>query len=103
MLILIITITTLFFIRKYFPNQKKYFNTTLIVLTLWLVIGLTLRYFFTDEPTKVYTDVEMAQAYIQDNPKLKPKMRILDDGSVKIILKGGKCLLLKDGVLTSKK
>lgn len=103
MLILIITITTLFLTRKYFPLYIKQINTTLVVLSLWLVLGLTLRYFFSDEPTKVYTDVEMAQAYIQDNPKLKPKMKILDDGSVKIILKGGKCLYLKDGVLTSLK
>ena len=101
MLILLITIIALFFTRKYFPLYIKQINTTILALSLWLVLGLTLRYFFSDEPTKVYTDVEMAQAYIQDNPKLKPKMKILDDGSVKIILKGGKRLYLKDGVLTS--
>ena len=105
MLILIITITTLFFIRKYFPNQKKYFNTTLIILTLWLVLGLTLRYFFSDPPQRKYLDIEMAQTYIKDNPKLckGAKTKILDDGTIKIILKGGKPLYLKHGVITSKK
>jgi hypothetical protein len=105
MFLLIITITILFLIRKKFPIHKILINRTLIVLSLWLVIGLTLRYILSDEPTKVYTDMEMAQAYIQDNPELckRAKTRILDDGTIKIVLKKGKPLYLKDGVITSKK
>jgi hypothetical protein len=105
MFILIITITLLFLIRKRFPTHKLLINRTLIVLSLWLVIGLTLRYILSDEPTKVYTDMEMAQAYIQDNPELckRAKTRIMDDGTIKIVLKKGKPLYLKDGVITSKK
>ena len=105
MFILIITITLLFLIRKRFPTHKLLINRTLIVLSLWLVIGLTLRYILSDEPTKVYTDMEMAQAYIQDNPELckRANTRIMDDGTIKIVLKKGKPLYLKDGVITSKK
>jgi len=104
-LLLIITITTLFFTRKYFPNQKKTFNITILVLSLWLVLGLTLRHFFSDPPQKKYLDIEMAQTYIKDNPKLckGAKTKILDDGTIKIILKGGKPLYLKHGVITSRK
>jgi len=49
--------------------------------------------------------MEMAQAYIQDNPELckKAKTKILDDGTIKIVLRKGKLLYLKDGVITSKK
>jgi len=105
MFLLIITITILFLIRKKFPIHKLLINRTLIVLSVWLVIGLTLRYILSDEPTKVYTDMEMAQAYIQDNPDLcrKAKTRILDDGTIKIVLRKGKPVYLKDGVITSKK
>ena len=47
----------------------------------------------------------MAQTYIKDNPKLckGAKTKILDDGTIKIILKGGKPLYLKHGVITSRK
>ena len=49
--------------------------------------------------------MEMAQVYIQDNPDLckKAKTKILDDGTIKIVLKKGKPLYLKYGVITSKK
>ena len=49
--------------------------------------------------------MEMAQTFIEDNPDLckKAKTRILDDGTIKIVLKKGKSLYLKDGVITSKK
>jgi len=105
MFILIITIILLYLLRKRFPIHKLLINRTLIVLSIWLVIGLTLRYILSDEPTKVYTDMEMAQAYIQDNPELckKAKTKILDDGTIKIVLRKGKLLYLKDGVITSKK
>ena len=105
MFILIITITLIFLLRKRFPIHKILINRTLIFLSLWLVIGLTLRYILSDEPTKVYTDMEMAQVYIQDNPDLckKAKTKILDDGTIKIVLKKGKPLYLKYGVITSKK
>ena len=102
MLILLITITTLFFTRKYFPLYTKQINTTLVVLSLWLVLGLTLRYFFSDEPSKVYTDVEMAQNLLKEDPEFKKaKLKILDYGV--IITKKKKKFLLKDGVLTSLK
>jgi hypothetical protein len=105
MFILISTIILLFFLRKSFPIHKLLINRTLIVLSIWLFIGLTLRYILSDEPTKVYTDMEMAQAYIQDNPELckRAKTKILDDGTIKIVLRKGKPLYLKDGVITSKK
>ena len=49
--------------------------------------------------------MEMAQTFIEDNPDLcrKAKTKILDDGTIKIILRKGKSLYLKDGVLTSRK
>jgi hypothetical protein len=80
-------------------------NRTIIVLSLWLVIGTTMRHFLNGEPKRTYTDMEMAQTFIKDNPKLcrKAKTKILDDGTVKIILRKGKSLKLKDGVLTTVK
>jgi hypothetical protein len=97
----LITIILLFLLRKRFPIHKLLINRTLIFLSLWLVIGLTLRHFLTDEPKRVHTDIEMAQVFIRDNPDLcrKAKMKILDDGTIKI----GKSLYLKDGVLTSRR
>jgi uncharacterized membrane protein len=101
MLILLITIITLFLTRKYFPLYTKQINTTLIILSLWLVIGTTLRHFLSDSRQRHYTDVEMAQVWIKDHPELKPKMKIQDDGSVRIKIKGRKYLHLKDGVLSN--
>ena len=44
----------------------------------------------------------MAQNLIKEDPEFKKaKMKILDDGSVKISVKKKKWFLLKDGVLTS--
>jgi len=105
MLILMITIIILIFTRKYFPLYTKQINTTLIVLSIWLFIGTTMRHFLSGEPKKTYTDMEMAQTFIEDNPDLckKAKTRILDDGTIKIVLRKGKSLYLKDGVITSKK
>jgi hypothetical protein len=101
MILLLITIITLFFTRKYFPLYTKQINTTLIILTLWLVIGTTLRHFLSDPPQRHYTDVEMAQNLIKEDPEFKKaKMKILDDGSVRITMKRRKSLKLKDGVLT---
>jgi hypothetical protein len=64
-----------------------------------------MRHFLNGEPKRTYTDMEMAQTFIKDNPKLcrKAKTKILDDGTVKIILRKGKSLKLKDGVLTTVK
>jgi len=64
-----------------------------------------MRHFLAGEPKKTYTDMEMAQTFIEDNPDLckRAKTRILDDGTIKIVLKKGKSLYLKDGVITSKK
>jgi hypothetical protein len=43
----------------------------------------------------------MAQNLIKEDPEFKrAKMKILDDGSVRITMKRRKCLKLKDGVLT---
>jgi hypothetical protein len=102
MILLISTITfLLIFTRKYFPNYKSQINTGIIFLSIWLIIGIPLKLFFQDDPKRKYTDVEMAQTWIKDNPKEKGKLKILDDGSVRIILKKRKYLKLKDGVLTS--
>ena len=80
-------------------------NRTIMFLSVWLIIGLTLRHFLAGEPKKSYTDMEMAQTFIKDNPDLcrKAKTRIMDDGTIKIVLRKGKSLYLKDGVITSKK
>jgi hypothetical protein len=103
MFLLTLTIIILFFTRKYFPLYKKQINTTLIVLSLWLVIGLILRHFLSDPPQRHYTDVEMAQNLIKEDPEFKKaKMKILDDGSVRITMKRKKSFL-KDGVLTNGK
>ena len=47
----------------------------------------------------------MAQTFIKDNPDLckRAKTKIMDDGTVRIILKRGKSLYLKSGVITSRK
>ena len=105
MLLLISTIIILFLIRKKFPIHKLFINRTIIFLSLWLVIGTTMRHFLSGEPKKTYTDIEMAQTFIKDNPDLckRAKTKILDDGTIKIVLKKGKPLYLKDGVVTSKK
>ena len=105
MFILITTIILLYLLRKRFSAYQLLINRTLIVLSIWLVIGLTLRYILSDEPTKVYTDMEMAQAYIQDNPELckRAKTKILDDGTIKIVLRKGKPIYLKDGVIKTMK
>ena len=105
MWIIIISIIILFLIRKRFPIHKLIINRALIFLSLWLVIGLTLRHFLTEEPKKTHTDIEMAQTFIKDNPDLcrKAKTKIMDDGTIKIVLKKGKSLYLKDGVLTSRR
>lgn len=103
MILLTITILALLYSRKYFPTHLKTINIVLIVLSAWLITGFTIRLFNDHDRGKVYTDVEMAQVWIKDHPELKAKMKIMDDGSVKIILKKGKYLHLKDGVLTCKK
>jgi hypothetical protein len=105
MFIIISTIIILVLLRKKFPIHKLLINRTLIFLSLWLIIGLTLRHFLAGEPKKTYTDMEMAQTFIEDNPDLckRAKTRIMDDGTIKIVLRKGKSLYLKDGVITSKK
>ena len=101
MLILLTTIILILIFRNRFPQYKQPINTTLIVLSLWLVIGTTLRHFLSDPPQRHYTDVEMAQNLIKEDPEFKrAKMKILDDGSVRITMKRKKSLKLKDGVLT---
>jgi hypothetical protein len=62
-----------------------------------------MKHFLSGEPKRTYTDMEMAQTFIKDNPKLckKAKTKIMDDGTVKIILRKGKYFKLKDGVLTN--
>jgi hypothetical protein len=103
MFYLISTIILLFLLRKKFPIHKLIIDRTLIFLSIWLVVGLSLRHFLSDPPPQHYTDIEMAQTFIKDNPDLcrKAKTRILDDGTVRIILRKGKSLYLKDGVITS--
>ena len=74
----------------------------IIITFLWLTIGLTLKHVLSDYTKTTYTDIEMAQTFIKDNPDLcrKSKTKILDDGTIRITLKRGKSLYLKDGVLT---
>jgi len=103
MFILILSIISLFLLRKYLPNYKILINRVIIGLSIWLVVGSILKHFLSDPHRRKYTDVEMAQTWIKDNPELKAKMKVLDDGSVRIILKKRKYLHLKDGVLTNGK
>lgn len=104
MIFIIITLIILLYLsRKYFTNYLSSINIGIKVLCVWLVLGLILKYFLSEPPQRKYTDVEMAQTWINDNPELKAKMKILDDGSVRIILKKRKYLHLKDGVLTNGK
>jgi hypothetical protein len=105
-MILLISIITLVLIlsRKYFPIYKSQINTGIIFLSIWLLIGITIRLFNGSEPSKRLTDVEMAQNLIKEDPEFKrAKMKILDDGSVRITLKKRKYFKLKDGVLTTGK
>ena len=103
MIILLISIILLFISRKYFTIHKILINRVIIGLSIWLVLGSILKHFLSEPSTRRYTDVEMAQTWIKDNPELKAKMKVLDDGSVRIILKKRKYLHLKDGVLTNGK
>ena len=101
MYIIIITILILLAARNRFLPYKKEINTAIVVLSVWLIVGSILRHFLGDRPPHRYTDVEMAQNLIKEDPEFKKaKMKILDDGSVRITVKKRKCLL-KDGVLTS--
>ena len=101
MILLLITIILLLTFRNRFPQYKQIIKTTTIVLSIWLVIGTILRHFLSDPPQRHYTDVEMAQNLIKEDPEFKKaKMKILDDGSVRITMKKRKSLKLKDGVLT---
>jgi len=102
MFILISSIIILLISRKFFPTYKDTINKIVIVLSVWLTLGTILKHFLADEPSRKYTDVEMAQNLIKEDPEFKKaKMKILDDGSVKISVKKKKWFLLKDGVLTS--
>jgi hypothetical protein len=103
MILLVSTITLLLILtRTYFPTYKKQINISIVILSIWLIVGITLKLFFQDEPKRKYTDVEMAQNLIKEDPEFKKaKMKILDDGSVRITTKRRKRLKLKDGVLTS--
>ena len=103
MILLISTITILLVIsRKYFPLYKSQINTGIILLSIWLLIGISLRVFLGEKPSRKYSDVEMAQNLIKEDKEFKKaKMKIMDDGSVKISLKKRKSFRLKDGVLTN--
>ena len=102
MFILISSIIILLISRKYFPTYKDTINKIVIVLSVWLTLGTILKHFLADEPSRKYTDVEMAQNLIKEDPEFKKaKMKILDDGSVRITMKRRKSLKLKDGVLTT--
>lgn len=103
MILLLITIIILYYTRKYFLTYRDLINKVLVFLSIWLVTGTTIRYFLSDGPSRRYTDVEMAQNLIEEDPEFKKaKMKILDDGSVRISLKRKK-FLLKDGVMTNGK
>jgi hypothetical protein len=99
---IIFIIISLLVAKRYLKEYKTPMNRVIIFLSIWLVLGFILRLFFNDERKRQYTDVEMAQVWIQDHPDLKPKMKIQDDGSVIIKIKGRKLFYLKDGVLSSR-
>jgi len=99
---IIFIIISLSVAKRYLKEYKTPMNRVIIFLSIWLVLGFILRLFFNDERKRQYTDVEMAQVWIQDHPDLKPKMKIKDDGSVIIKIKGRKLFYLKDGVLSSR-
>jgi hypothetical protein len=103
MILLISTITLVLILsRKYFPNYRSQLNLGIVLLSIWLVVGVSLRVFLGKKPTRKYSDVEMAQNLIKDDPEFKrAKMKILDDGSVKLTLKVRRHYKLKDGVLTN--
>jgi len=104
MILLVCAITLLLILsRKYFPIYRSQINTGIIFLSIWLLIGITIRLINGSEPSKRLTDVEMAQNLINEDPEFKrAKMKIMDDGSVWISIKRKK-FLLKDGVLTNGK
>lgn len=104
MILLISTITLVLILsRKYFPIYKSQINTGIVLLSIWLLIGISIRVFLGENPTRKYSDVEMAQNLIKEDPEFKKaKMKIMDDGSVRISIKRKK-YLLKDGVLTNGK
>jgi len=101
MILLTITIIALLYLRKYFPTHIKTINIVTLVLSIWLITGFTIKQFTSSGHSRTYTDVQMAQNLINDDKEFKKaKMKVLDDGSVKITLKRKK-YLLKNGVLSN--
>lgn len=102
MSIIITTLILLLIVKFVLKIKKLLINCLIGFFVIWLIIGGTLHYFFREEPQKKIQDIEMAKTFIKDNPKLckKATMKILDDGTVRIIAKR-KAYDLKDGVLRS--
>ena len=82
--------------------MKKTFNIMITILSIWFVCGFTLKYIYNDSSPRRYSDVQMAEVYVKDHPKLKATWKQLDDGRIRIKPRRGKPLYLKDGVITSK-
>jgi len=102
MSIVIFIIILLFIFRIFVKIGKLLINCLIGFFAIWLFFGGSLHYLFKEEPQKKIQDIEMAKTFIKDNPKLckKATMKILDDGTVRIIAKR-KIYDLKDGVLRS--
>ncbi len=80
----------------------KRFKKVIIFLSIWFVVGFTLRYIYSSPPKRRYSDVQMAEVYVKDHPKLKATWKQLDDGRIRIKPRKGKPYYLKDGVITSR-
>lgn len=89
--------------RKYLPQYSLLINRTIIGLSIWLVLGTILGYFFKDSSNRHYSDAEYAQVFIKDHPELKATWKQLDDGWIKIKPIRGKPFYLKDGVIFNRR
>ena len=101
--IIILILCLIAYFSKAFKQLTGCLTILIPVLTVWISFALLLRS-CDDGPKKRVTDLDMAHTFIKDNPTLckKAKVRILDDGTIKIITKK-KSFYLKDGVLMSRR
>lgn len=81
----------------------KLIKIFVVLFLSWFGIVYTVKLLSKDAYQRRYNDVQMAQVWIKEHKELKATMRILPDGSVKIIPKKGRTLWLKDGVITTYK
>ena len=98
---ILIVIFVIFLIKKIALKAIKFL---LILFLAWMTIGFILKSCDSNEPVQVASDMQMAETFIKDNPKLckRAKIKVLTDGTVRIITKRAK-FNLKDGVLMTAK